>query len=118
NVICTDARVGTDPYGKPAIIYKHEGGVDGIAHDLRTALEDSLRLRLNLELYNSNGIKPPTSDPVKPTPTPTPEVKTETPKEKPIAQKIEQRNEPLLKQYQEMKKKHPDAILLFRVGDF
>lgn len=118
NVICTDARVGTDPYGKPAIIYKHKGGVDGIAHDLRTALEDSLRLRLNLELYNSNGIKPPTSDPVKPTPTPTPEVKTETPKEKPIAQKIEQRNEPLLKQYQEMKKKHPDAILLFRVGDF
>lgn len=25
---------------------------------------------------------------------------------------------PLLKQYEEMKKKHPDAILLFRVGDF
>ena len=120
NVICTDAKVGTDPYGKPAIIYKHEGGVDGIARDLRTALDDSLRLRLNLELYNSNGIKPPTPDPVKPTPTPEPkqEVKTETPKEKPLAQKIEQKNEPLLKQYREMKKKHPDAILLFRVGDF
>ena len=25
---------------------------------------------------------------------------------------------PLMKQYMEMKKKHPDAILLFRVGDF
>lgn len=25
---------------------------------------------------------------------------------------------PLMKQYSEMKKKHPDAILLFRVGDF
>ena len=25
---------------------------------------------------------------------------------------------PLMKQYQEMKKKHPDAVLLFRVGDF
>ena len=25
---------------------------------------------------------------------------------------------PLMKQYYEMKKKHPDAILLFRVGDF
>ena len=118
NVICTDAKVGTDPYGKPAIIYKHEGGVDGIARDLRTALDDSLRLRLNLELYNSNGIKPPTPDPVKPTPTPKPEVKAETPKEKPLAQKIEQKNEPLLKQYREMKKKHPDAILMFRVGDF
>ena len=25
---------------------------------------------------------------------------------------------PLMKQYEEMKKKHPDAVLLFRVGDF
>ena len=25
---------------------------------------------------------------------------------------------PLMKQYFEMKKKHPDAILLYRVGDF
>ena len=118
NVICTDAKVGTDPFGKPAIIYKHEGGVDGIAGDLRKALDESLHMRLNLELYNSNGIKPPTPDPVKPTPTPKPEVNPEPPKQKPLAQKIEQRNEPLLKQYQEMKKKHPDAILLFRVGDF
>lgn len=116
NVICTDAKVGTDPFGKPAIIYKHEGGVDGIAEDLRKALDESLHLRLNLELYNSNGIKPPTPDPVKPTPTP--EVKPEPPKQKPLADKIEQKNEPLLKQYQEMKKKHPDAILMFRVGDF
>ncbi|RXE64669.1 DNA methylase, partial [Muribaculaceae bacterium Isolate-001 (NCI)] len=106
-------------YGKPAIIYKHDGGVDGIANDLRTALDDSLHLRLNLELYNSNGIKPPTPDPVKPAPpTPKPEVKPEAPEQKPVAEKIEQKNEPLLKQYQEMKKKHPDAILLFRVGDF
>jgi N12 class adenine-specific DNA methylase len=118
NVICTDAKVGTDPFGKPAIIYKHEGGVDGIAGDLRKALDESLHLRLNLELYNSNGIKPQTPDPVKPTPTPTPEIKPETPKQKPLADKIEQKNEPLLQQYREMKKKHPDAILMFRVGDF
>lgn len=124
NVICTDAKVGTDQYGKPAIVYHHDGGVDGIASDLRKALDETLHLRLNLELYNSNGIKPPTPDPVKPTPTPkpevkpTPEVKPESPKQKPLAEKIEQKNEPLLKQYQEMKKKHPDAILMFRVGDF
>ena len=124
NVICTDAKVGTDQFGKAAIIYKHEGGVDGIAEDLRKALDESLRLRLNMELYNSNGIKPPTPDPVKPTPTPkpevklTPEVKPEPSDQKPLAEKIEQKNEPLLKQYQEMKKKHPDAILMFRVGDF
>ncbi len=117
NVICTDANVGTDQYGKPAIIYKHDGGVDGIANDLRTALDDSLHLRLNLELYNSNGIKPPTPDPVKPAPSP-PTPKPEAPEQKPVVEKIEQKNEPLLKQYQEMKKKHPEAILLFRVGDF
>ncbi|WP_303340889.1 N-6 DNA methylase, partial [uncultured Duncaniella sp.] len=102
NIICTEAKIGTDPYGKPAIIYKHEGGVYGIARDLRDALEDSLRLRLNLELYNNHGLKPPTPDPVKPTPAPKPKV-AET---------------PLMAQYREMKKKHPDAILIFRVGDF
>ena len=121
NVICTDAKVGTDQYGKPAIVYTHTGGVDGIAEDLRKALDESLHLRLNLELYNSNGIKPPTPDPVKPTPPPPPpkpEVKPEVPEQKPLVEKIEHKNEPLLKQYQEMKKKHPDAILLFRVGDF
>ena len=118
NVIGDDAKIGTDQYGKPAIVYTHTGGINGIAEDLRKALDESLRLRLNLELYNSNGIKPPTPDPVKPKPTPTPEVKSETPKQKTLAEKIEQKNEPLLKQYQEMKKKHPDAILMFRVGDF
>ena len=108
NVISDDAKIGTDQYGKPAIIYTHTGGVDGIAKDLRKALDESLRLRLNLELYNSNSIKP----------TPTLEVTPEVPKQKPLAEKIEQKNEPLLKQYQEMKKEHPDAILMFRVGDF
>ena len=117
NVICTDAKVGTDQYGKPAIVYHHDGGVDGIAEDLRRALDESLHLRLNLELYNSNGIKPPTPDPVTPTPTPTPkqEPKAETPK---VEKKSSLTNTPLMQQYQEMKKKHPDAVLLFRVGDF
>lgn len=117
NVICTDAKVGTDQYGKPAIVYYHDGGIDGIAGDLRKALDESLHLHLNLELYNSNGIKSPTPDPVTPTPTPTPKqkVKVETPK---VEKKSSLSNTPLMQQYQEMKKKHPDAILLFRVGDF
>ena len=117
NVICTDAKVGTDQYGKPAIVYHHDGGIDGIAEDLRKALDESLHLRLNLELYNSNGIKPPTPDPVTPTPTPTPkqEAKVETPR---TEKKSSLTNTPLMQQYQEMKKKHPVAVLLFRVGDF
>ena len=108
NVICTDAKVGTDQYGKPAIVYHHDGGIDGIAEDLRKALDESLHLRLNLELYNSNGIKPPTPDPITPKP-------KETPK---AEKKSSLANTPLMQQYQEMKKKHPDAILLFRIGDF
>ncbi len=112
NVICTDAKVGTDQYGKPAIVYHHDGGVDGIAGDLRKALDESLHLRLNLELYNSNGIKPPTPDPVTPTPKPTPK------QEAKVEKKSSLTNTPLMQQYQEMKKKHPDAVLLFRVGDF
>ena len=117
NVICTDAKVGTDQYGKPAIVYHHDGGIDGIAEDLRKALDESLHLRLNLELYNSNGIKPPTPDPVTPTSTPTPkqDAKVETPR---AEKKSSLTNTPLMQQYQEMKKKHPDAVLLFRVGDF
>ena len=111
NVICTEAKVGTDQFGKPAIIYKHEGGVDGIAGTLREALDESLRLRLNLELYNSKGIKPtmpepPSSEPVKHST----ENKIEKPKR--VAET------PLMTQYKEMKKRHPDAILMFRVGDF
>ena len=113
NVICTEAKVGTDQYGKPAIVYHHDGGVDGIAGDLRKALDETLRLRLNLELYNSNGINPPTPEPV--TPVPKQEVKTETPK---AEKKSSLTNTPLMQQYQEMKKKHPDAVLLFRAGDF
>ena len=115
NVICTDAKVGTDQYGKPAIVYHHDGGVDGIAQDLRKALDESLHLRLNLELYNSKGIKPPTPDPVTPTPTPKQDAKVEVPR---AEKKSSLTNTPLMQQYQEMKKKHPDAVLLFRVGDF
>ncbi len=112
NVICTDAKVGTDQYGKPAIVYHHDGGIDGIAGDLRKALDESLHLRLNLELYNSNGIKPPTPDPVTPTPTLTPKQEAKVEKKSSLI------NTPLMQQYQEMKKKHPDAVLIFRVGDF
>ena len=103
NVICTEAKVGTDPFGKPAIIYKHDGGVEGIADAMRQALSESLKLRLNLELYNSKGVKQPEQEQKKPA--------------RPMqAKKISET--PIMRQYTEMKKRHPDAILLFRVGDF
>ncbi len=97
NVICTDAKVCTDQYGKPAIVYTHKDGIDGIARDLHDALTLSFRLRLNLELYNSNGIKPPTPDPITPTPKKTPKAE----------KKSSLTNTPLMQQYQEMKRNIP-----------
>ena len=38
--------------------------------------------------------------------------------EKPKRTKASVADTPLMKQYKEMKKKHPDAVLLFRIGDF
>ena len=112
NVICTEAKVGTDPYGKPAVIYKHDGGVEGIAADMRKALDETLHLRLDLDRYNNKGL----------TPTPTPETPTPEPVKQSTENKVEKpkriADTPLMQQYREMKKKHPDAILLFRVGDF
>ncbi|RXE61568.1 DNA methylase [Muribaculaceae bacterium Isolate-004 (NCI)] len=111
NVICTEAKVGTDQFGKPAVIYKHEGGVDGIAADMRKALDESLKLRLNLDFYNNRTLTPSTPEP------PTPEsVKRST--ENKVEKPKRVADTPLMTQYKEMKKKHPDAILMFRVGDF
>ena len=54
-IIHTDAKRDTDPYGKPAIIYTHSGGVEGIATDLYQMLSADLSARLDLERYN--GVK-------------------------------------------------------------
>ena len=50
-IVHTDAKRGTDPYGKPAMIYTHSGGVEGIAADLGRMLAEDLRKRLDMELY-------------------------------------------------------------------
>ena len=50
-IVHTDAKRGTDPYGKPAMIYTHSGGVEGIATDLGMMLAEDLRKRLDMELY-------------------------------------------------------------------
>ena len=55
HIIHTDAKRDTDPYGKPAMVYTHSGGVEGIATDLYGMLSADLSERLDLERYN--GIK-------------------------------------------------------------
>ncbi|HYQ56772.1 MAG TPA: N-6 DNA methylase, partial [Draconibacterium sp.] len=50
-VVHTKGYIDTDPYGKPAQIFIHGGGIPGIAGDLKKMLESDLRTRLNLELF-------------------------------------------------------------------
>ena len=54
-IIHTEAKRDTDPYGKPAMVYTHSGGVEGIATDLYRILSADLSARLDLERYN--GVK-------------------------------------------------------------
>lgn len=54
-IIHTDAKRGTDPYGKPAMVYTHSGGVEGIAMDLYRMLSEDLLARLDMERYNGMG---------------------------------------------------------------
>ncbi|MYY43982.1 N-6 DNA methylase [Elizabethkingia anophelis] len=51
NVIHTDWKVATDPYGKAAIVYHHKNGVEGIAGDLSNILLEDFRKNLSLPLY-------------------------------------------------------------------
>ncbi|MDR1054593.1 MAG: N-6 DNA methylase [Prevotellaceae bacterium] len=51
NLIFTDTKIGTDPYGKPAVILTHSGGVTGIAENLRKSLTHDISEKLDISLY-------------------------------------------------------------------
>lgn len=51
-VVRTKKVIGTNPYGKPAVIYTHEGGVEGIANDMKEMLIADFSQRLNIEAYH------------------------------------------------------------------
>lgn len=50
-IIYTKASVDTDPYGHPAMVYIHEGGLPGITSQLRSLLRNDFYRRLNVPLY-------------------------------------------------------------------
>ena len=50
-IIHTKACVDTDPYGHPAMVYIHEGGLPGITSQLRSLLRNDFYRRLNVPLY-------------------------------------------------------------------
>ncbi|MCR2031603.1 N-6 DNA methylase [Alistipes timonensis] len=53
-VIHIDAKIGTDPYGKPAMEFTHTGGIIAIANELRQMLSDDLRTNLDVDYYLSH----------------------------------------------------------------
>jgi N12 class adenine-specific DNA methylase len=55
-VVHTQARVDTDPYGKPATVFIHEGGVSGMAADLKKMLSEDFEKKFNWDLYYGNTV--------------------------------------------------------------
>ena len=51
-IVHTMAKLDTDPYGKPAMVYLHEGKAAGIAGDLRRMLDEDFHYRLAMRLYS------------------------------------------------------------------
>ena len=51
-IVHTTAKLDTDPYGKPAMVYTHEGKTAGIAEDLRRMLDEDCHMRLVMRLYS------------------------------------------------------------------
>ena len=54
-IVFTEYKTDTDPYGKPARVFTHSGGVEGIASDLYKYLSDDCSKRLDLQRFK--GIK-------------------------------------------------------------
>ena len=53
HIIATESKVDTDAYGKPGMVYQHEGGVQGISNDMRMALSKDLTANLDVKLFNA-----------------------------------------------------------------
>ncbi len=51
-IVHTKGFTDTDPYGKPAQIFIHDGGVEGIATDMKKMLHADFSQNLDLNLYN------------------------------------------------------------------
>ena len=54
NIIRTSSKVGTNLYGKEAIIHEHSGGIKGIASDVEKHLKADIKSTINIDLFNRN----------------------------------------------------------------
>lgn len=50
NIIQTNSYIGTNLYGKPSMIYEHNGGINGIAKDVRNIISSDFK-RINIDLF-------------------------------------------------------------------
>ncbi|MDC1809364.1 N-6 DNA methylase [Bacteroides uniformis] len=79
----TKMQHGTDPYGKPALLTLHQGGIRAMGEDLKEHLDIAVSANLNIDLYNRHRqgapeVKLETEKPAaKETIQPEPEVKPE-----------------------------------------
>lgn len=53
-VVHTTMDIDKDLYGKPALIFKHDKGIDGMASDLKKMLQVDIAENLNKDLYIKN----------------------------------------------------------------
>ncbi|MDR0506800.1 MAG: N-6 DNA methylase [Dysgonamonadaceae bacterium] len=56
-VVHTKAEEGKDLYGNPGMLFIHEGGVLGIAADMKTMLSEDFSKNLNKNLYEDHNIQ-------------------------------------------------------------
>ena len=57
HIVQTSAKRGTDPYGKPAMEYIHEGGVNGIAADMGKLVLSDISNNFNYSLYKGIAVE-------------------------------------------------------------
>ena len=56
-IMATGKRYDTDAYGKPGIVYVHDGGVQGIAEMLSKVLSNDMRSNVDVELFGSEELR-------------------------------------------------------------
>ncbi|MBK5720188.1 N-6 DNA methylase [Dysgonomonas sp. Marseille-P4677] len=55
-VVHTRGLIDTDPYGRPAQVFLHDGGIERIATDLSKMLQADFKQNISLDLYNTHTV--------------------------------------------------------------
>ena len=103
-IVHTEWKQDTDPYGKPAILFHHEGGAEGIATDMGKILRADLAKRLDMALYQKHIFIQEQSQVAVSVP---PEVKQEEPTLTPAASTEEQPHQKVVQPREEQPVEHP-----------